>query len=607
MCGIIGYIGKNQAWPILIEGLKKLEYRGYDSFGFCLLDEKNQPFVYKKAAKISEAEKELEKIKIQSHIGLGHTRWATTGEVSDKNAHPHSDCHKQIFVVHNGIVENYQALREKLIKEGHRFSSECDSEVFAHLIEKYFKGDLLAAVLKALDEVRGAYALAVLSNLEPNKLIAARLSSPLILGLKKGEFFLASDPSAIISYTNKVIPLEDNEIAVLEPNRYAILKGKKQHRKKINVLDWSPDDVSKGSYPHFMLKEIMEEPEAVSKTLAGRILPSKGIIKLGGLELVKEKLNQIDYFYLISCGTAQHAAKIGEYLFEEWGGIKAKAMTASEFRYLEPVLTERTAALFISQSGETADNLAALRYLKKKGILTLGITNVVGSTQARETDAGIYTRCGLEIAVGSTKAFLSQLAVLVMLALYLSKKEWPLTEKKKILEELEHLPEKISEILKSSAAIENLAKKYKHFNHFYLIGRKYNFPVALEGALKLKEIAYVHAEGMPAGELKHGPLALVDKNLPTIALCPSDSVYDKMFIALEEIKSRQGVILAIANSHRQEIKKIADDVIFIPATLEPLSPILSVVPLQLFSYYLAKQLGREIDKPRNLAKSVTVE
>lgn len=607
MCGIIGYIGKNSAWPILIEDLKKLEYRGYDSFGFCLLSEKNEPFIFKKAAKISETAKELQKIKINSHLGMGHTRWATTGRVSDKNAHPHFDCHKQIFVVHNGIIENYVELKEKLIKERHRFFSTCDSEVLAHLIEKYYKNDLTKAVIEALKEVRGAYALVVLSTLEPDKLIAARLSSPLILGIGDNEYFLASDPSAIISHTNKVISLEDNEIAVIEKDHYFILKGNKQPQKEINVLDWSPEEVSKGSFKYFMLKEIMEEPKVLKETLAGRILPQKGLVKLGGLEAIKDKLSLIDFYYLISCGTAHHAAKIGEYLFEELGGIKAKAMTASEFRYFEPVLTERTAGLFISQSGETADNLAALRFLKKKGILTLGITNVVGSSQARETDAGIYTRCGPEMAVGSTKAFISQLAVLVMFVLYLRQGKIPLSERKAILKELEKLPLKISEILKSSAQIKALAQKYKNYNHFYLIGRKYNFPVALEGALKLKEIAYIHAEGMPAGELKHGPLALVDKNLITIALCPSDSVYEKMLLALEEIKSREGIILAIASRKNKEIKKIADDVIFIPQTLEPLVPILSVVPLQLFTYYLAEALNREIDKPRNLAKSVTVE
>lgn len=621
MCGIVGYIGKKPAFPILLSGLKRLEYRGYDSFGFFVLD-KNNPFLFKRVGKVSEAEGELLNLQVGGEIGVAHTRWATTGAVTDANAHPHSDCKNEIFVVHNGIIENYQELRKQLTKEGHKFSSETDTEVLSHLIEKYFNGNLEEAIRKTLKEVRGTYGIAVISKKDPQKIVVARLSSPLLLGIGSDEFLVASDPSAVITRTRQVINLDDNEIAVLKLDNFFILKEKPQ-----TTVEWTSEEAEKGGYPHFMLKEIMEEPEAIENTIRGRLMIDEGSVKLGGLDSVRERLRKINKLILVACGTASYAARVGEYMLEEYAGIPTEVDIGSEFRYRKPVVDKNTAVIFVSQSGETADTLAALREMKEKEILTIGITNVVGSTQTRETDAGIYIRSGPEIAVASTKAFLGQLATLAMLTVYLGRqREMALVMGKRIVSELVKLPELARETLKSLApefaetsshltprstlsnsAIEKLAKKYKDFKNFWFIGRKYNFPVALEGALKLKEISYLHAEGVAGGELKHGPLALIDENFPTIAICPSDSVYEKMASNIQEIKVRGGLVIAIATEGNEEIKKIVDDVIYIPKTLEMLTPILSVIPLHLFAYYTAALLGKDIDKPKNLAKSVTVE
>jgi glucosamine--fructose-6-phosphate aminotransferase (isomerizing) len=603
MCGIIGYIGSKPAFPILLSGLKRLEYRGYDSYGFCVLNNKNEPFLYKKVGKISDAEKELSNLVIEGNVGQAHTRWGTTGKITDENAHPHFDCKKNIFLVHNGIIENYRELKEKLIKEGHKFTSETDTEVLVHLIEKYFQGNLEEAVRKALKEIRGTYGIVAISKNDPQKIVAARLSSPLILGINKDEFLVASDPSAIITHTRQVINLDDHEIAVLKPDNFYILK-----EKPLETIEWTQEEAEKGGYPHFMLKEIMEEPEAIENAIRGRLVPEEGAVKLGGLDSVSQKLREIKRLILIGCGTAHYAARVGEYMLEEYAGIPCEVDVGSEFRYRKPVVDQTTAAVFISQSGETADTLAALREIKEKGILNLGITNVVGSTQARETDAGVYTRSGPEIAVASTKAFSGQLATLAMLTVYLGRqREMALVMGKRIVSELSKIPDLARKTLKNAPEIEKLANKYKNFKNFWFIGRKYNYPIALEGALKLKEISYLHAEGVAGGELKHGPLALVDKNFPTIAICPSDSVYEKMISNIQEIKLRNGPVIAIATEGNEEIKKIVDDVIYIPKTLETLTPLLSVIPLHLFAYYLAAVLGRDIDKPRNLAKSVTVE
>ncbi|MDI6591972.1 MAG: glutamine--fructose-6-phosphate transaminase (isomerizing) [Patescibacteria group bacterium] len=603
MCGIVGYIGKKPAFPILLSGLKRLEYRGYDSYGFCVLNAQNEPFLYKRIGRISDAEKELLDLKVEGNIGEAHTRWATSGAVTNKNAHPHFDCSKNIFLVHNGIIENYQELKEKLIKEGHKFNSECDTEILPHLIEKYFEGNLEEAVRKALREVKGTYGIAVISKKDPQKLVAARFSSPLLLGMGQDETLVASDPTAIITHTRQVINLDDNEIAVINPNNFFILK-----EKPLVQIEWTPEEAEKGGYPHFMLKEIMEEPEAIENAIRGRVMVEDGSVKLGGLDVIAEKLREINRLILVACGTAHYAAQVGEYMLEEYAGISCEVDIGSEFRYRKPIVDEKTAAIFISQSGETADTLAALREMKKKGILTLGITNVVGSTQARETDAGVYIRSGPEIAVASTKAFLGQLATLAMFTVFLGRqRDMALVMGKRIVSELSKLPELAKKVLKLAPEIEKLAKKYKDFKNFWFIGRKYNFPIALEGALKLKEISYLHAEGIGGGELKHGPLALIDENFPTIAICPSDSVYEKMCSNIEEVKARGGPVIALATEGNEEIKKIADEVIYIPKTLEMLTPILSVIPLHLFAYYMAVLLGKDVDKPRNLAKSIVVE
>jgi len=601
MCGIVGYIGKKPAFPILLSGLKRLEYRGYDSYGFCVLDQPREPFLFKKVGKISEFKQDFPNL--GGEIGIAHTRWATTGVVTEVNAHPHFDCSKNIFLVHNGIIENYQELKERLIKEGHKFSSECDTEVLCHLIEKYFKGNLEDALRKTLREVRGAYGIAAISKKDPQKIVVARLSSPLLLGIGQDEFLVASDPAAIITHTRQTINLDDNEIAVLKPDDFFILK-----EKPLVQIEWTMEEAEKRGYPHFMLKEIMEEPEAIENAIKGRLMIEEGSVKLGGLDSVADKLREINRLILVACGTASYAARVGEYMLEEYAGIPTEVDIGSEFRYRKSVVDKNTAAIFISQSGETADTLAALKEMKAKDILTLGITNVVGSAQARETDAGVYTRSGPEIAVASTKAFLGQLTVLAMLTVYLGRqRDMALVMGKRIVSELSKIPELAREVLKLAPEIEKLAKKYKDFKNFWFIGRKYNAPVVLEGALKLKELSYLHAEGVAGGELKHGSLALIDENFPTVAVCPSDSVYEKMISNIGEVKARGGPVIAVATEGNEEIKKLADDVIYIPKTLEMLTPMLSVIPLHLFAYYMAVLLKREVDRPRNLAKSVTVE
>jgi glucosamine--fructose-6-phosphate aminotransferase (isomerizing) len=608
MCGIIGYIGKKSAFPALLSGLKRMEYRGYDSYGFCVFNEPDNPFVHKKAGKISEAENGLLDFNVKGNIGQAHTRWATTGGITDQNAHPHTDCKNDIFLVHNGIIENYRQIKDKLVQEGHKFSSETDTEVLAHLVEKYMNGSLEEALTRALSLVRGTYGIVAMSRQDPEKIVAARLSSPIVLGIGETELVVASDPAAVITHTREVINLDDNEIAVLTPNDFAIIKGKALLKKPTISLDWTPEQAEKQGYDHFMLKEIMESPSVIRNAIVGRLIPGQGMVKLGGLDYVTSRIKNINKLVLVACGTANYAARIGKYMLEEYAGIPTEVDIGSEFRYRKPMVGRRTAAIFVSQSGETADTLAGLREMSNKGLLTLGITNVVGSTQARETDAGIYTRSGPEIAVASTKAFLGQLTTLAMLAIYLGReRNLSIVKGKRIVGDLANLPELSKKVLKLAPQIEQLVQKYKGYKNFWFIGRKYNFPIALEGALKLKEISYSHSEGVAGGELKHGPLALVDENFPTIALCPQDSVYEKMLSNIEQVKARGGPVIAIASEGDERIKELADDVIYIPKTMEMLTPIISVTPLHLFAYYMAKALGHNIDKPRNLAKSVTVE
>jgi glucosamine--fructose-6-phosphate aminotransferase (isomerizing) len=602
MCGIVGYIGNKKVLPILLEGLRRESYRGYDSSGVVVFNDKDV-YLVKEIGKLENLEKKLEGKNIEGTKGLGHIRWATHGGVTIENAHPHFDCQRDIFLVHNGIIENYRELKEKLTKEGHNFTSQTDTEVMCHLIEKYFQGNLEEAVRKMMRDVKGAFAIAVMSRKDPNKIVSARMSSPLLLGINSDEFLVASDPSAILIRTRQVIPLDDGEIGVVKEDDFTIIK-----EKPIQLIEWSPEQAEKGGYEHFMLKEIFEIPEAIKNATLGRLILEEGNVKLGGLENVKDELKKVKNIYLLACGTSFYAAKLGELMFKEYADIDAKAEIASEFRYQKNIISDSTAGIFISQSGETADTLGALREMKKKGVLCLGITNVVGSSQSRETDAGVYIRCGPEIAVAATKSFLGQIAVLVMMTVFLGRQRgMSLVMGKRIVEELAKIPNLTREVLKKAPEIEKLAKKYKDFENFFFIGRKYNFPIALEGSLKLKEISYLHAEGICGGELKHGSLALIDENFPTVAICPSDSVYDKMLSSIQEVKARKGPVIAIATEGDEEIKKLVDDVIYIPKTLEMLTPMLSIIPLHLFAYYIAVLLGYDVDKPRNLAKSVTVE
>jgi len=609
MCGIVGYIGKNKAYPILIEGLKRLEYRGYDSAGISVLDA-GESVTVKAVGKVASLEGKVGEKEILGRIGIAHTRWATHGKPSEKNAHPHCDCKKEIFLVHNGIIENYKELKEKLEKRGHKFASETDSEVLAHLIEEFHeKEPLKESVRKALVGARGTYGLAVKSKKEPDVLVVARNGSPLLLGVGKDEFIVASDVSAVIRYTDQVIYLNDGEIAEVREDGFEVSNLKKKKiDKEISKIDWSVEEAEKKGYEHFMLKEIFEQPEAIENAVRGRLIPTEGEAKLGGLRDVSEKLRGLKRLILVSCGTSYYAALAGKYMLEEYAGIETQVEYASEFRYRKPILDEKTAVVAISQSGETADTLAAIREAKNKGSLTLGIVNVVGSTIARETDAGVYNHAGPEIGVASTKAFTSQISILALLTLYLGRqRNMSLVMGKRISDDLGKIPKLIEAVLVQSKNIKKIADKYASFGNMLYLGRKYNFPIALEGALKIKEIAYVHAEGYPSGEMKHGPIALIDKNFPSVILAPKDSVYEKNISGIQEIKARGGKVIALATKGDKAIGKLADEVIYIPKTLEMLTPLVSVVPLQMFAYYVAVKKGLDIDKPRNLAKSVTVE
>ena len=609
MCGIIGYIGKKEALPIIVEGLRRLEYRGYDSAGIVIIDEKNTPYVVKTKGKIKDLEEKLNSEEIQGTFGIGHTRWASHGEPSDVNAHPHFDCKREIFVVHNGIIENYLKLKTQLQQEGHKFVSETDTEVLPHLIEKYFQGNLEEAVRLALREIVGAYAIAVISSKDPEKIVFARQSSPLIVGLGDKENFVASDAPAILGHTRKVIYLDDGEMGVITPDDFRIFNlDHKTINKTSHYLEWNVQQAEKGGYPHFMLKEIMEEPEVIKDAIRGRMIIEEGLAKLGGIENVADRLKEINRLVVVGMGTALLAGKVGEYMIEEYAQIPVETENASEFRYKKPVLRKKDAILAISQSGETADTLFAVKEAKRKGILTLGIINVVGSSIAREVDAGVYNHAGPEIGVAATKSFVSQLTVLALLTVFLGRERgMSLVMGKRILEELTRISNLIENILEQREEIKELSEKYFQYNNFLFLGRKYNYPIALEGALKLKEISYIHAEGYAAGEMKHGPIAMIDENFPSIIIAPKDSVYEKMISNIQEIKARKGKVLAITTERNEEIEQLADDVIYIPKTLEMLTPILSVIPLQLFAYYIAVLRGLDPDKPRNLAKSVTVE
>ena len=610
MCGIVGYIGKKEAYPILLDGLKRLEYRGYDSAGVAVLNgNKNAIESVKAVGKIVELENKIGGRKILGNMGIAHTRWATHGKPSLKNAHPHSDCFGNIQLVHNGIIENYQELKEGLTKKDHKFKSETDSEVIAHLIEDYYKGDLAEALKKVLKLIEGAYGLVVMHKNSPDKLVAARKGSPLIIGIGKDETIVASDASAIVRHTKQVIYLEDGELIEISKDNFEIFNIEdKKIEKKVKKIDWEIDKIEKGGFPHFMLKEIFEQPESVADTIRGRLVKDNGNVRLGGLREIEDKLRNIEKLCIVACGTAYTAALVGKYMIEEYVGIPVEVDYAHEFRYRKTIINNKTAVLAISQSGETADTLAAVRESKEKGALTLGIVNTVGSTIAREVDAGVYNHAGPEISVASTKAYTSQLVVLAMLTVFMGRqRRMSLIMGKRIVAEIEKIPNKIKEILKVDKDIKKIAKKYSKFTSFAFLGKKYNYPLAFEGAIKLKEISYIHAEGFAAGEMKHGPIAMIDEKFPSVFIAPKDSVYEKNISSIEELKARKGRIIALTTKGNKGIKRVADEVIYIPKTLEMLAPLLTVIPLQLLAYYIGVSKDYDVDKPRNLAKSVTVE
>ncbi|MBT7431275.1 glutamine--fructose-6-phosphate transaminase (isomerizing) [bacterium] len=606
MCGIVGYIGKNKAMPVLLDGLRKLEYRGYDSSGVAIFGKTLQTF--KAVGKIKELEKVIGKNKSNGTIGIAHTRWATHGKPSKANAHPHSDCTGKIQVVHNGIIENHAELRELLKKKGHKFHSQTDTEVIPHLIEDLYKGDITQTLQEVLQIIKGAYGLVVFCQDEPEKLLVARCGSPLVIGIGKHETVIASDVSAILQHTKQVIYLEDGEMAEVGYDNFRVFDAKRNLIKKdIESVLWNIEEISKKGFEHFMLKEIFQQPESLKNSFNGRISFENGTAKLGGLTEVADRLRDVERIIIVACGTAWHAGLVGEYMLEEYAGIPVEVEWASEFRYRNPILNKRTAVIAISQSGETADTLAGIKEAKNKGALVLGIVNSVGSTISRETDAGVYNHIGPEISVASTKAFTSQVAILALLTVFLGRqRRMSLVMGKRILKELSDLPEKIDEFLKDNN-IERIAKKYHKAKNFAFLGRKYCQPLANEGALKLKEISYIHAEGFASGEMKHGSIALIDKKFPSFFIAPKDSVYEKNLSNIEEIKSRSGDVIAITTKGNKSLEKIADDVIYIPKTLEMLTPILATIPLQLFAYHVARIKGFDVDKPRNLAKSVTVE
>jgi len=610
MCGIVGYLGNKQAYPILIEGLKRLEYRGYDSAGVALAQgDDGHLLVVKSQGRISVLEELMGRHDSGGRLGIAHTRWATHGAPNQINAHPHTDMSGKLAVVHNGIIENWSALRQLLQQEGVTFRSETDTEVLAHLFARHYEGDLEKAVQAGLAEVRGAYGIAVIHADEPDVLVCARNGSPLIVGVGEDEYIVASDASAIIEHTTNVIFLEDREMGVVRPDgiKTSTVDAVPTH-KEIQQVEWSLEQIEKKGYAHFMLKEIMEQPSSLADTLRGRLEPDAGEVRLGGVQEVAKQLTHIRRVIIAACGTAWHAGLVGEFVLEDLTRVPTEVEYASEFRYRNPIIDEGTIVIAISQSGETADTLAAVREAKLKGALTLGIVNVVGSTIARETDAGIYLHCGPEIGVASTKAFTSQLEVLLMAAIYLGRRRHLAPyQAAEIIHGLQRVPELVGQVLHLDDQIKAVAARYKDCPNWLYLGRGYNYPVALEGALKLKEISYVHAEGLPAAEMKHGPIALITEEMPVVFLANRGLQYDKVLSNMEEVKSRGGQVIAVATEGDDEIHRLADYVFPVPDVSEPFQPLVNVVPLQLLAYHVAVMRGCAVDKPRNLAKSVTVE
>jgi glutamine---fructose-6-phosphate transaminase (isomerizing) len=610
MCGIIGYIGNNPAMPILLEGLKRLEYRGYDSAGVAIL-ENGSLQIEKTKGKIVELENLVNGRPWKATTGMAHTRWATHGEPNTENAHPHVDCTGEIAVIHNGIIENYAAIKQRLLKEGHTFTTQTDTEVIAHLIEKFYTADtsLEEAVRKTVLQLEGTYGLVIISKREPDKIIGVRNGSPLIIGIASGENFLASDVSAILKHTQKVIYLDDHEMVTVYRDRFMTKTlDNVATNKEIHEVDWDLEMIEKGGFDHFMLKEINEQPETITNGMRGRLVYDEGIAKLGGLNMSDDELREIRRIMILGCGTSWHAGLIGEYIIEEHARIPVEVEYASEFRYRNPIIEHGTVTLAISQSGETIDTLEAMREARRRGSRVLGISNVVGSTIARESDGGVYIHAGPEIGVASTKAFTSQITVLSLLALLLGRlRVMSKRDGQAQIEHLQNIPSQVRAILNKDDQILDIAQAYCNDTNFLYLGRGANFPVALEGALKLKEISYIHAEGYPAAEMKHGPIALIDKNMPVVVICPKDNAYHKILGNIAEVKARRGRIIVICNEGDDEVAAMADHVITIPRTLDFLYPILTVIPLQLLAYHIAVLRGCDVDQPRNLAKSVTVE
>ena len=608
MCGIIGYIGPNDATPYLLEGLRRMEYRGYDSAGVALYNGTGLE-IRRAAGKIAKLDAVLTAEPITGSPGIGHTRWATHGPPVERNAHPHMSGDGTVAVVHNGIIENSTVLRAALEGLGYVFKSDTDTEVLAHLIEELFEGRLEDAVVDALRRVEGTYGIAVISSKDPGKIVAARKGSPLLIGIGEGANFLASDASAILTHTRQVVYLNDGDVAVIEKDRYRVIDIDAQpQRRSVSRIEWDLSEIERGGYDRFMLKEIFEQPRSIENTMRGRLILEDGTAKLGGINLSHEQLMKIDNIVITACGTSWHSALIGELFLEELARIPTEVEYASEFRYRNPIVNERTLCIVISQSGETADTLAAMREAKRRGARTLGLVNVVGSTIAREDDGGVYLHAGPEIGVASTKAFTSQVIALALFTLKLARKrDLSVVRGREIAQALDALPALIEAALKGAPEVERIAEEFKDATNFLYLGRGYNFPAALEGALKLKEISYIHAEGYPAAEMKHGPIALIDEQMPVVFVAPHDSVFDKIVSNIQEVKARGGKTIVITSRDEPSLAGLMDHEIRIPETLDMLMPIVASVPLQLLAYYIAVKRGANVDQPRNLAKSVTVE
>ena len=612
MCGIVGYIGERDVYPILIKGLQRLEYRGYDSAGVALLN--GELNIFKKAGKVSDLAESVKGKNLKAVTGIGHTRWATHGEPNDRNAHPHFSGTKNLAIIHNGIIENYAPLKQELLKRGHVFDSDTDTEVLIHLIEDVQENlsvPIEEAVRVALNEVVGAYAIVILSKNDPDTLVAARKGSPLVIGIGDGEFFIASDATPIVEYTKNVVYLNDGEVAVMRRNGELSIRnlGNKLSTPYVQELELKLEALEKGGYDHFMLKEIYEQPNSIQDSLRGRVNSKQNLVSLGGFKEYEQLLNNAEGMTIVGCGTSWHAGIVGEYLLEDLVRIPVEVEYASEFRYRNPIIKENDVVLAISQSGETADTLAALDLAKNKGAFIFGICNVVGSSIARATHAGSYTHAGPEIGVASTKAFTAQVTLLTLLSLMMARNRGTISESRyqQIIVELERIPEKVRQVLKTNDEIQKIAAIFKDAKNFLYLGRGYNFPVALEGALKLKEISYIHAEGYPAAEMKHGPIALIDENMPVVVLATNKSAYEKVISNIQEVRARKGRVIAVVSEGDTAIREMAEFVIEVPETEEPLTPLLTVVPLQLLAYHIAVLRGCNVDQPRNLAKSVTVE